>query len=116
MKEDIAKKAEAKKERKEKKRNAIAEHKMELLNLKLESKQRVHEMKKQKLAANLSKEEENAKQKILGDNVEISRDELVEEVEKFFKDAKSETIVENEVAEKQKAKKTRKKSNTKENG
>lgn len=114
MKEDIEKKAEAKKERKEIKRKAAAEQKMELLNLKLESKQRVHEMKKQKLTEGLIKEEESAKRKILGGDIETSRDELVAEVERVLQENEKEEIVENaklEVAEKQKEKKTRKKSN-----
>jgi hypothetical protein len=114
MKEDIVKKAEAKKERKEIKRKAAAEHKMELLNLKLENKQKIHEMKKQKLSDKLKEKEDVAKQKILGDDIETSRDELVAEVERVLQENEKEEIVENaklEVAEKQKEKKTRKKSN-----
>jgi quinolinate synthase len=47
MVEDIKKKGEAKKERKEIKRTKQAERKMELLNMKEDSKNKIHEMKKQ---------------------------------------------------------------------
>ena len=61
--EDIKKKAEAKKQRKEIKRNKQAERKMELLNMKEESRDKVHEMKKQKLGEKLEgKENLKAKQ------------------------------------------------------
>ena len=47
--EDMKKKAESKRERNAKKRAEKDAQKMELLNMKLELKARVHEMKKQKL-------------------------------------------------------------------
>ena len=57
------KKAEAKKQRKEIKRNKQAERKMEILNMKEESRDKVHEMKKQKLGEKLEgKENLKAKQ------------------------------------------------------
>lgn len=70
MVEDITQKTEAKKERKKLSRKASAEKKMELLNMKLASKQKIHEMKKQKLAEKLAKQETDAREKILGEGVE----------------------------------------------
>ncbi len=55
--EDINKKKEAKKIRKEIKRNKQTERKLELLNMKEESRDKVHEMKKQKLADKLEVKE-----------------------------------------------------------
>ena len=63
MVEDIKKKGEAKKERKEIKRTKQAQRKMELLNMKEDSKNKIHEMKKQKLEEKLeNKENSKAKQ------------------------------------------------------
>lgn len=81
MVEDIAQKSEAKKERKELARKAAAEKKMELLNMKLESKQKIHEMKKQKLAESLAQKEADAKLKILGEEQEETIDTFEPEVE-----------------------------------
>lgn len=78
MLEDITKKAEAKKERNELSRNASSEKKMELLNMKLESKQKIHEMKKQKLAEKLAKQEESARKKILGESIENQKPDSIE--------------------------------------
>lgn len=95
MVEDINKKAEAKKERKELKRQAAFEQKKELLNMKLESKARVHEMKKEKLADKLESKEQNKKYKLFGDeaeNVEVkikkpeSKEELVEDTEEVVEE------------------------------
>ena len=69
MVEDISKKAELKKERNEIKRQAVAEKKMEILNLKLENKQRLHEIKKAKLEQELKQKEEQEKIKLFGENV-----------------------------------------------
>ena len=74
MVEDITKKSESKKERNEIKRNAKAEQKKELLTMKLESKARVHEMKKKKLAESLEGKERIQKAKLFGedaDSVEV---------------------------------------------
>ena len=68
MIEDINKKAEAKKERNEKKRSEKLAQKMELLNMKLESKARIHEMKKDRLEGTLSAKEAEAKAKIFGED------------------------------------------------
>lgn len=82
MVEDITKKAEAKKERNQIKRKEKAEKKMEILNMKLESKQKVHEMRKAKLAKKLELVENAQKQKLLGEdaanvNIEVSKKEYV---------------------------------------
>ena len=92
MVEDITKKSEAKKERKEIARKASADKKMEILNMKLESKQKIHEMKKQKLAENLAQKEELAKSKIFG---EVVAEDLPvqEEEQKVFDETKDEEIV-----------------------
>ena len=65
MSEDIAKKAEAKKARNEKKRLQKNEHKLEVLTLKLESAQKIHEMKTGKISAKLAEKEQRAKEKYL---------------------------------------------------
>ena len=67
--EDIKKKGEAKKERKEIKRTKQAERKMELLNMKEESKNKVHDMKKQKLADKLETKENNEAKKLFNEPV-----------------------------------------------
>lgn len=98
MVEDITKKAEAKKERNETKRNASLEKKNEILNLKLESKQKIHEMKKQKLEKKLLEKENKAKEKLFGENVEKKPDTIepeqepeIIEVYKEFEDKKTQT-------------------------
>ena len=68
MEEDIKRKAESKKERNAKKRDVKAAHKMELLNMKLESKAKVHEMKKQKLQEKLDEVENAQRVKLFGDS------------------------------------------------
>ena len=67
--EDIKKKGEAKKERKEIKRTKQAQRKMELLNMKEESKNKVHDMKKQKLADKLETKENNEAKKLFNEPV-----------------------------------------------
>ena len=64
--EDMKKKAENKRERNAKKRAEKDAQKMELLNMKLESKARIHEMKKEKLQAKLDATENTQRAKILG--------------------------------------------------
>lgn len=97
MVEDITKKAEAKKERNEKKRQAKFEHKNELLNMKLESKQRVHEMKKKKLADKLETSEQSQKVKLFGEtaqNVKVETKNVEPKKEK--KTEKDERVSEEE--------------------
>ena len=106
--EDINKKAEAKKERNDLKRKAAAEKKLEILNMKLESKQRVHEIKKAKLAEKLENQENIAKTKLFG---EIERVE-----EQKIDKSTTENIVKNQADvnendEKSAQKKPRKKNN-----
>lgn len=90
MVEDINKKSEAKKERKEISRKAAFDKKMEILNMKLENKQKIHEMKKQKLEQKLAKQEENAKLRFFGDNkqeeLEFIEPEVEPEVVKFYEE------------------------------
>lgn len=85
MSEDISKKAEARRERNEIKRKANLEKKNELLNLKLESKQKIHEIKKQKLAEKLKEKEDKVKNKLFGDYGEINyskaEEPKIEEIE-----------------------------------
>lgn len=79
MVEDINKKAEAKKIRNEKKRSEKLAQKMELLNMKLESKARVHEMKKAKLEGKLETRENAAKVRLFGEDApEIKQTKKVE--------------------------------------
>ena len=56
-------KAESKKARNAIKRKAADEQKLEITNMKLESKKRIYDMKKEKLAKNLLEKEEKAKEK-----------------------------------------------------
>ena len=56
-------KAESKKARNAIKRKAIDEQKLEMTNMKIESKNRIYDMKKAKLAKNLLEKEEKAKEK-----------------------------------------------------
>ena len=98
MVEDITKKSEAKKERNETKRNDALEKKKEILNLKLESKQKIHEMKKQKLQQKLTEKENQAKEKLFGEeqvevveNVEPEKEPEVVEIYKDFEDKKTKT-------------------------
>lgn len=67
MVEDINKKAEAKKARNEIKRKAALDKKMEILNMKLENKQKIHELKKAKLETKLENKEKATKIKLFGD-------------------------------------------------
>lgn len=69
MVEDINKKAEARKVRNEMKRQAKFDQKMELLNMKLESKQRIHDIKKAKLEGKLDEKENAVMVKLFGDDV-----------------------------------------------
>ncbi|MBQ7917659.1 MAG: hypothetical protein IJ310_02445 [Clostridia bacterium] len=79
--EDMKKKAENKKARNAKKREEKDAQKLELLNMKLESKARVHEMKKQKLQAKLEANENAQKEKLSGTVVEKEEEPKVEEVQ-----------------------------------
>ena len=97
--EDMKKKAESKKERNNKKREAKDAQKMELLNMKLESKARIHEMKKDRLEGTLSAKEAEAKAKIFGEDapnyvskpkVKVEKKEVEEKQEK-----ESEEVFEN---------------------
>ena len=105
MVEDITKKSEAKKERNEIKRKAAFEQKMELLNMKLESKARVHEMKKQKLDNELNEKENKQKIKLFGEKV----------VENFVETKEPEKSHEDEEKESKQTSKKPKQSKTKEN-
>lgn len=67
MVEDINKKAEAKKERNEIKRQAKLAQKMEILNMKLENNQKIHEIKKTKLNKKLNDKENATKTKLFGE-------------------------------------------------
>ena len=69
MVEDINKKAEARKTRNEMRRQAKFDQKMELLNMKLESKQRIHDIKKAKLEGKLDAKENAVMVKLFGDEV-----------------------------------------------
>ncbi len=116
MVEDITKKAEAKKVRKETKRQQAFAQKQEILNMKLESKARVHEMKKQKLAGTLAEKEKEESVKILGQEVEIELPKKVEtpkpEVTEPQTEEKNQEIqVENASQTPEKPAKTKKKSN-----
>ena len=128
MVEDINKKAEAKKERNEKKRSEKLAQKMEILNMKLESKARVHEMKKAKLEEKLDAKEASAKTKLFGEsdvpeikasksalkkpkNVESEEEEVLEEIVDII-DGDAQTI-DIEKPEEVEEKKTTKKKTTK---
>lgn len=91
--EDINKKSEAKKERNEKKRTEKLAQKMELLNMKLESKARVHEMKKAKLEGKLNQKENQVKTKLFGENASETMVEAKKSVENEVKE--SEEVFEN---------------------
>lgn len=67
MVEDINKKAEARRTRNEMKRQAKFDQKMELLNMKLENKQRIHDIKKVKLEGKLDAKENAVMIKLFGD-------------------------------------------------
>ena len=69
MVEDINKKAEARKSRNEMKRQAKFAQKMEILNAKLESNQKIHDMKKAKLEGKLEIKEKNAMLKLFGEEI-----------------------------------------------
>ena len=107
--EDINKKSEAKKERKEIARKAAFEKKMEILNLKLDSKQKIHEMKKQKLEQKLLKQEESAKIKFFSENkqekLESIETEVKPEIIKVYEDVETKK----EIEKKNKTRKTSKK-------
>jgi len=105
--EDMKKKAESKKERNAKKRAEKDAQKMELLNMKLESKARVHEMKKQKLQEKLDAVENAQKEKLFGVKEEVQE-------EKPAKVGEAETA-EEVVAEEKPAKKTSKSKKKEEN-
>lgn len=80
--EDMKKKSESKKERNAKKREAKDAQKMELLNMKLELKEKVHEMKKQKLQEKFAEKENTQREKLFGKVEEVvteSEEKPVEE-------------------------------------
>ena len=87
MIEDINKKAAAKQERKELARQEKFAQKMELLNMKLESKARIHEMKREKLEGTLSAKEAEAKVKIFGEDAPnyVSKPKAKTEIKKETK-------------------------------
>ncbi len=67
MVEDITKKTESKRERNQIKREAKSAKKMEILNIKLENKQKIHDLKKAKLEGKLEEKENQVKFKLFGD-------------------------------------------------
>ena len=91
MVEDINKKAEAKRERKELARQAKFAQKMELLNMKLESRARIHEMKMTKLEGTLDAKEAEAKVKFFGEDAPnyVSKPKTKTEQKKEVKPAES---------------------------
>ena len=99
--EDINKKSEAKKERNELKRQAKLAHKMEMLNIKLESKQRIHDIKKAKLEGKLDSKENAVMIKLFGDEVPEFETKTKEnkketkQVEDKKQDEESEEVFEN---------------------
>ncbi len=105
MVEDITKKAEAKKVRNEKKRQAKFEQKTELLNMKLESKARLHEMKKFKLSEKLEQTENVTKIKLFGEDAKNMKFEAKKVEEKPAKEIKD--VVEEKVKEEKPAKETK---------
>ena len=103
MSEDIAKNTEARKERNEKKRIQKHAHKLELLQMKLESKQKIHELKMGKISENLKEKEQKAREKYIGEAVESKKiAESVHEPEK----EEVQVLRENEVVKKPKTKKS----------
>ena len=80
--EDMKKKAESKKERNAKKRAEKDAQKMELLNMNLELKARIHEMKKQKLQEKFNAKENSQREKLFG--VKIISSEYDPPVENTF--------------------------------
>ncbi len=81
MVEDIEKKSAARKERNEIKRQAKFAQKKELLNMKLENKAKIHEMKKAKLEGKLNKKETAVKVKLFGDeNFELKAEPKTEKM------------------------------------
>ena len=97
MVEDIKKKAEAKKARKEIKRTKQAARKLEILNMKEDSKDKVHEMKKQKLIEKLGNREDNkAKHLIKEDVINKEEPEKTKKEKKVKEKAKQEISQKNE--------------------
>ncbi len=106
MIEDINKKAAAKQERKELARQEKFAQKMELLNMKLESRARIHEMKKTKLEGTLDAKEAEAKVKLFGEDApnyvakpkaktEPKKETKVEEKKEIAEEKESEEVFEN---------------------
>ena len=83
MVEDINKKAEAKRQRNEMKRNASFDKKIEILNKKLENKQKIHELKMAKLDEKLSAKEDAAKIKYFGESKKLSEKEIAKKEEEI---------------------------------
>ena len=105
--EDIAKNTAAKKERNEKKRIQKHSQKLELLLMKLENKQKIHELKKGQLSDKLKEKELKARAKYLGETIEP-----VIEAESVAEPANEEVEVVEEV--KKEPKKTKAKNKTEE--
>ena len=103
MVEDINKKAEARKTRNEMRRQAKFDQKMELLNMKLESKQRIHDIKKAKLEGKLDAKENAVMVKLFGDEVPEfeEKNKETKQVEDKKQDEENEEVFEKiaEVAE-----------------
>ena len=106
MVEDINKKAAAKQERKELARHEKFAQKMELLNMKLESRARIHEMKKAKLEGTLSAKEAEVKVKLFGEDApnyvakpksktEPKKEAKLEEKKEIAEEKESEEVFEN---------------------
>ncbi len=91
MVEDINKKAEAKKERNEIKRQAKLAQKMEILNMKLENKQKIHDMKKVKLEGKLDAKENAARFKLFGENAPEIKTEPKKETKSPKQEPKAES-------------------------
>ena len=105
MSEDIAKKAEAKKIRNEKKRAQKSEHKMEVLTLKLESAQKIHEIKTGKISAKLAEKEQKAKEKYLAKPANNEMPKVEKPVQEKEKKVEEKPVQEKEPKEQTKKKK-----------
>ena len=104
--EDMKKKAENKKARNAKKREEKDAQKMELLNMKLEMKARVHEMKKQKLQEKFNEKENAKREKLFG-----VKEEVVEEKPAKVEEPKAEEVEEVKTEAKKTTKSRKKKEN-----
>ena len=91
--ENSSAKTKSKKERNAIKRQAKDARKMEILNLKQESQDRIHKMKVEKLGAKLSEVEERAKEKYGVENVQEENFEPKVEIKKQDKENDLEEVV-----------------------